>query len=61
MKEQSTIKITSDSGFIEQFLVFSMGDASDIVLFHQSRQKNNKSHPKDRPSNANNQSHLFWQ
>ena len=32
-----------------------------IPLFHQSRQKNNKSHPKDRPSNANNQSHLFWQ
>ena len=34
---------------------------SRIYLFHQSRQKNNKSHPKDRPSNAKHQSHLFWQ
>ena len=25
-----------------------------LSLFHQSRQKNNKSHPKYRPSNANN-------
>ena len=25
-----------------------------LSLFHQSRQKNNKSHPKDRPSNVNN-------
>ena len=38
-----------------------IGGHSYITLFHQSRQKNNKNHPKDRPSNVNNQFHLFWQ